>query len=68
MQQLQYSEQQYSFLLLRSMPAEQSLCRHPQRLKHALRERVLVEGEMRTNQSIFVCYLCTTRTSFSLLE
>ena len=68
MRQYQYSERRHSFLLLRSVPAEQSLCRHPHRLKHALRESLLVEGETRTNQSIFVCFLCSFRTSFSVLE
>ena len=50
------------------MPAEQSLCRHPHRLKHVLQERLLVEGEMRTNQSTFVCFLFSSRTSFHLLK
>ena len=38
------------FLLLCSITAEQSLCWHPHCLKHALRKRLLVEGDMRTNQ------------------
>ena len=56
------------FLLLCSITAEQSLCWHPHRLKQALCECLLVEGDMRTNQSIFVCFLCSSRTFFGLLE